>query len=128
MFATKEPRREALIGQGLAPGRPPAHIPGMSKSLDRDGMPRRPRAEPEIIPPDSARPGANAQIWSTQRVFLARPGPFARWLALLGLAAVVGTVLLVVLGLFLLALPLAGLLVAAYLIGRLSRPRPTARR
>jgi len=89
--------------------------------------PQRPRAEPEIIPPDQAyrratggRPGFVA--FGTERRFtIATPGPLAFVMAglALGAAAVVG--LVVLLGAVLVSIPVIGAIVGAILLSHLVR-------
>lgn len=105
----------------------------MPHNLDQDrDRPRRPAVEPEILPPgqpDPRRPRGHAhdsaQIWASvdagggQRIFIAKPGPFAFILALLGVGAAVAIVLLLLLGLFVLWLPIIGTVVAGVILLRL---------
>jgi len=85
---------------------------------------RRPR-EVEIIPPDETddqRRRPEGPIWvSRQRIYIARPGPFGLILGLLGLAALLAVGFLVFLGLFVLWLPLLGILAIGLLISALLR-------
>jgi hypothetical protein len=98
-----------------------AHIRAMTAS-DRDDRPRRPLVEPEILPPDPRRETAGA--WTTRtRIYAFRPGLLATTLAALALLAVAGTVILLLLGVFLLWLPIAVVVAAAVLLSRLLRPR-----
>jgi hypothetical protein len=82
-----------------------------------DGRPRQPVTEPEILPPDHAGAGPRArgaeQIWVRQRVFVAPPGPLGVVLGLVALVALAALGVVAFLGLFLLALPLAGALIVA---------------
>jgi hypothetical protein len=84
----------------------------------RDTGPERPRSEPEIIPPGQRGP---SQVFvsidedgRTQRIYLAQPGPFTilLGLAVFGLIAVVALVLL--LSVALIWIPVAIVLVAAF--------------
>jgi hypothetical protein len=84
---------------------------------------RRPR-EVEIIPPDrdARRPREDGEVWvARHRVFIARPGPFELILGLLGLGALVAVGFIAFLGLFLLWLPLLGLIAAGTLLAALLR-------
>lgn len=97
---------------------------------ERPTEPEQPRAEPEIIPPDRTRPFQRAERGGSrvfvgtrgfQRLYVAKPGPFAIVVALLmlGIAAVALAVFL--LGAFLLALPLAGVLALVVIVLGLAR-------
>ena len=72
-----------------------------------------PRVEPEIIPPSDVR--SRRAGWSfdgTQRVYVARVGPFGFAMVALALAALAMLLFLLVLGAFVILIPLAGLLLA----------------
>jgi hypothetical protein len=90
---------------------------------DDDGRPRQPVTEPEILPPDraGARRAAGEQIWVRQRVFVAPPGPLGVALGLLVLAAVAALGLVLFLGFFLVALPIAGAMALAFVVAALLR-------
>ena len=73
----------------------------------------QPRVEPEIIPPGDVRSRrAGASFDGTQRVYVARVGPFGFVILALVIAALAMLVFLLVLGAFVILLPLAGLLLA----------------
>ena len=81
----------------------------------------RPRVEPEIIPPGRAGPrpqrGASFDGRDTQRIYVAQVGPFGFAMVALVVALVLGLVFLLLLGAFVVFIPLAGaLLVAAVLL------------
>ncbi len=85
----------------------------------------RPR-EGEIIPPGHAgprRPRDEPQVWvgRNTRVFIAPVGPWALILGLLGLGAIAVVGAVVFLGLFLLWLPLIGLVAAGAILAALLR-------
>ena len=90
---------------------------------DEDGRPRRPVTEPEILPPERVgqRRPASEQVWVRQRVFVAPPGPLGVALGLLVLAAAAALGLVLFLGFFLVALPLAGAMVLAFVVAALLR-------
>jgi hypothetical protein len=93
---------------------------------DNYPKPERPRSEPEIIPPDrSGRggwpPDGYGQSRGTQRVFVGRVGPFGIALLMLGIAAIVGIILLVILGAVLLWIPVVVVAVIAAAIAGLFR-------
>jgi hypothetical protein len=88
----------------------------------------KPRVEPEIIPPgeaDARRDGAPR--WSasgaTHRVYVARIGPLGFFLIALALAAFATLVAVLMLGAFLLWIPIAGLLLAFAVVSGLWRGR-----
>lgn len=79
--------------------------------------PQRPRAEPEIIPPDRSprRPGWGGEEFTvtggTHRLYVARLGPFGGVLLLLALVALAVIILLALVGALLLWLPVIALIV-----------------
>ncbi len=88
-------------------------------------LPRPPRAEPEIIPPGASHDPLGTRIFidetNSQRIFVGRIGP----LGFIGIALVLGVVfaviLVLLLGAFLLWIPIVGLLVAAGLVAGVLR-------
>jgi len=89
----------------------------------------KPKVEPEIIPPgaaDARRDGAFR--WSsgaTHRVYVTRIGPFGFFLIALAVAALALLVMILIVGAFLLWIPVAGLLLAlAVISGRWRGRRP----
>jgi hypothetical protein len=75
----------------------------------------QPRVEPEIIPPGdvrSRRAGSRVSPDGTQRIYVARIGPFGFAIAALAIAALAALVFLLVLGAFVILIPLAGLVLA----------------
>ena len=96
--------------------------------------PTRPRAEPEIIPPDRSSPhgrkrsrGATSNLWASvetgegHRVYIAKPGPLGLILAAIAVGIVVGMTLLALLGVLLLSLPVIGAIVAALILSTIIR-------
>lgn len=90
----------------------------------------RPRVEPEIIPPGdprarSAYGSGDARTWrsadGTQRVYVARVGPFGFAMVALAAALIAALVFLFVLGAFVIVIPLAGLLLAAAIVSSMLR-------
>jgi hypothetical protein len=84
---------------------------------DDRSAPERPRAEPEIIPPDrnpgrpAWRRSAFPDIAGTQRIYVTRVGPFGGILLLLAVFVLVAVVLLAVLGALIIWIPIVGLVV-----------------
>ena len=73
----------------------------------------QPKVEPEIIPPGEAdRRRGGASFDGTQRVYVARLGPFGFAMIVLALALFAALIFLLVLGAFVILIPLAGLLLA----------------
>jgi hypothetical protein len=76
-----------------------------------------PRSEPEIIPPgmplESRRMRDSAETHGTQRIYIARLGPFGIILLALVIGIVSVAILILLLGAFLLWIPVVGLIVAA---------------
>jgi hypothetical protein len=85
----------------------------------------RPRVEPEIIPPGRAGPrpqrGASFDGRDTQRIYVAQVGPFGFAMVALVVALVLALVFLLLLGAFVVFIPLAGALVAAAVLLSLFR-------
>jgi hypothetical protein len=85
----------------------------------------RPRVEPEIIPPGRAGPrpqrGASFDGRDTQRIYVAQVGPFGFAMVALVVALVLGLVFLLLLGAFVVFIPLAGALLAAAVLLSLFR-------
>jgi hypothetical protein len=83
--------------------------------------PERPRAEPEIIPPDrSGRSDGRYSPWraggfsgarTTQRIYVTRLGPFGIALLLLAIAAIVTIILIAALGAVLIWIPIVAIVV-----------------
>ena len=84
----------------------------------------RPRVEPEIIPPGQPDPrsrrGPSFDGRGTQRVYVAQVGPFGFVVALV-VAIILALVFLLVLGAFVVFIPLAGALLAAAVLLSLFR-------
>jgi hypothetical protein len=90
------------------------------------GPPEKPRVEPEIIPPDRhARSTPNEADWmggsAMHRIYVARLGPFSAGLLVLGIGLLAGLSILLLLGAFLLLIPIAGLLLATAVLAGLLR-------
>jgi len=90
--------------------------------------PEQPRAEPEIIPPDRAggrAPWRGEPAWTASdgvhRVYVTRIGPFGFVLMVLTVCILVALAFLMLLGAFLVAIPLAALLLVAAVIAGLMR-------
>jgi hypothetical protein len=90
--------------------------------------PEQPRSEPEIIPPDRSgtrRPWRGDPAWSAtdgvHRVYVTRIGPFGFVLMVLTVSILVALGFLILVGAFLVAIPLAGLLLVAAVIAGLMR-------
>ena len=93
--------------------------------------PEQPRSEPEIIPPDQQDARArwvdgrtrSSGTWSSgaQRVYVARVGPFGFAMVAFAIAVIAALVFLLVLGAFVILIPLAGLLLAAAVFASLLR-------
>ena len=72
----------------------------------------QPRVEPEIIPPSDMRSRRAGSFDGTQRVYVARVGPFGFAMVALAIAALAMLPFLLLLGAFVILVPLAGLLLA----------------
>jgi len=98
---------------------------------DEQERPERPRAEPEIIPPDRGgrgsdwnrpwRGGAFNETRGMHRVYVARLGPFGIALLMLAIAAIVAIVLIAVLGAVLIWIPVVAVLVVIVALFRVFR-------
>jgi hypothetical protein len=109
-----------------------AFVSWRNSMAEKSDIPERPRAEPEIIPPDRTgresdwrryewRPDASAFTGQTHRIYVGRVGPFGIALFLLIVGIVIAVILLAVLGAVLIWIPVLALLVAAGAIFRLLR-------
>ncbi len=95
--------------------------------MNRDRVPEQPRAEPEIIPPDNR----GARVWGdwrtsfdgnrTRRVYVARVGPLGFAIVALAVSALATLLFLLVVGAFVVLIPLAGLLLVAAVVASLLR-------
>lgn len=90
--------------------------------------PERPRAEPEIIPPDRRRPDERgwpaydySQVHGTQRVYVGRIGPFGFALIMLVVGLLAAIMLLLLIGTALIWIPLVAVLVIIAAISGLFR-------
>ena len=86
--------------------------------------PEQPRSEPEIIPPGEADPRSPwGTVWRSgpQRVYVARVGPFGFGMVALAAALIATLLFLLVLGAFVILIPLAGLVLAGVVIASMLR-------
>jgi hypothetical protein len=85
----------------------------------------RPRVEPEIIPPTHAdarwRERGPLDGQNRQRIYVARVGPFGFAVAALAVAIIAALAFLLVLGAFMVLIPVAGLVLAGAVIFSLFR-------
>jgi len=81
----------------------------------------RPRSEPEIIPPGDPRLRWEGTSHGTQRVYVARVGPFGVALVMFVVACLAVVALLLLVGAFLIWIPLAGLILAIAVISSVLR-------
>jgi hypothetical protein len=85
---------------------------------------KRPRVEPEIIPPGKPDPrsrGSSFDGRGTQRIYVAQVGPFGFAMVAFVVALVLALVFLLLLGAFVIFIPLAGALLAAAVLLSLFR-------
>jgi hypothetical protein len=85
--------------------------------------PERPRIEPEIIPPGDTRVRWQASFdeRATQRIYVARLGPFGFAMVALAVAFLAAVILILLLGAFLIWIPIAGLLLAIAVVTSMLR-------
>ena len=78
----------------------------------------RPRFEPEVIPPGDARARWDDTFGgrTRSRVYVARIGPAGFFAAMLAIAFLAAVILVLLLGAFLIWIPIAGLLLAAAIL------------
>jgi hypothetical protein len=102
---------------------------------DDQKQPERPRAEPEIIPPDRTGGHRSNPPWQTtwqtnwgqdgtrqtQRVFVMRPGPLGFAVLMLALALIVAAIVITAIGAFLIWIPVVALFVAVAAVYRFLR-------
>jgi ABC-type transport system involved in cytochrome bd biosynthesis fused ATPase/permease subunit len=85
----------------------------------------RPRVEPEIIPPSRTdarwRERMPHDAHNSQRIYVARVGPFGFAMAALAVAIIAALAFLLVLGAFMVLIPIAGLVLAGAVIFSLFR-------
>jgi hypothetical protein len=98
----------------------------MRMDYRRTPEPEHPRCEPEIIPPHHTyrRSTSDARIWVSHGyhgVYIVKPSPLAIILAVLVLGGVALGLLAVVVGAFLLLLPVIGVLVLSFVLAGLFR-------
>jgi hypothetical protein len=88
--------------------------------------PERPRFEPEIIPPGETHDPRGTRVFidqtTTEQIFVGKVGPFGFFLMALAIGAVIAVILVLLLGAFLLWIPIVGLLIAAGLVAGVLRP------
>ncbi|MGP9814019.1 hypothetical protein ACTZWT_21110 [Rhodopseudomonas sp. NSM] len=93
---------------------------------DQPKQPERPRFEPEIIPPGESHDPRGTRVFidqtTTEQIFVGKIGPFGLFMLALGIGAVIAVVLVLLLGAFLLWIPVVGLLIAAGLVAGVLRP------
>ena len=100
--------------------------------IDDTDPPERPRAEPEIIPPDRSgrRSDWRNSPWggdgfgrtrTTHRVYVTRMGPVGIFLLLLAIAAIVAIVMVAILGAVLIWIPLVAVAIVLAGVFRLLR-------
>src|SRR6516225_9547956 len=97
-------------------GRPPPSLHCIRQGHQREAiMTKRsgadieqPRVEPEIIPPSDVRSRRAGSFDGTQRVYVARVGPFGFAMVALAIAALAMLLFLLVLGAFVILISLAG--------------------
>ena len=88
----------------------------------------KPRAEPEIIPPGAPLRSSNfADRHFAQRIYIAKIGPLGIVLLALAIGIVSAVILVLLLGAFLIWIPVIGLLVAAGMISGAWRSRSRRR-
>ena len=104
--------------------------------VDDANPPERPRAEPEIIPPN--RPGGRGWdspwqtnqgfygngrdgAWRTQRIFVMRPGPLGFFAIMLVLGLIVAAIVLALIGTLLIWIPAVALCIAIAAVYRFLR-------
>jgi hypothetical protein len=89
-------------------------------------QPEQPRFEPEIIPPGATHDPMGTRIFidenTSQRIYVGKIGPLGMFGIVLMLAAVFAVILVILLGAFLLWIPIVGLLVAVGLVAGVLRP------
>jgi hypothetical protein len=88
--------------------------------------PERPRAEPEIIPPDRDRARSAwraSDVGETHRIYVTRVGPLGGVLLMLVVGVLAAVMLFAVLGALLVSIPLVAFIVLLLALGGLLRLR-----
>jgi hypothetical protein len=92
----------------------------------RKSPPEQPRYEPEIIPPGETHDPMGTRVFidqnTSEQIYVGRVGPGGFLLMALVIAAAVAVVLVLVLGAFLIWIPVVGILIAAGLVMGVLRP------
>jgi hypothetical protein len=85
--------------------------------------PKRPRVEPEIIPPGEPRARWQGAFdgRATHRIYVARLGPFGFAMLALAITFLAAVILILLLGAFLIWIPIAGLVLAIAVVTSLLR-------
>jgi len=89
----------------------------------------RPRAEPEILPPErdrgrsTWRASETADFAGTHRIYVTRLGPFGGVLLMLALAVLAAVILLAFLGALLIWIPIVAFVVLVAAVSGFLRPR-----
>ena len=86
----------------------------------------RPRAEPEIIPPGAPFPPRGDDPFNarfTQRIYIARPGPFGLLLVAAAVIIIAVVILLLLVGAVLIWIPVVGLMIAVAIVSGMVRSR-----
>ena len=99
----------------------------MTKVAKQPDKPERPRAEPEIIPPDRSG-GPRGPDWppssgyqATQRIYVGRIGPFGFALMMLVLGLFAAVMLLILIGTAMIWIPLAAVFLVIAAVSRIWR-------
>lgn len=96
---------------------------------DHDPRQQRRRIEPEIIPPDrgrdrpTRRQGAFPDVEGTQRIYVARLGPFGGILLVLLVVVLAALLLFTILGALLISIPIVAFIILVVALSTLLRPR-----
>jgi hypothetical protein len=93
---------------------------------DQPQKPEQPRFEPEIIPPGETHDPMGTRVFidqtTSEQIYVGKIGPFGFFLMALAIGAVIAVILVLLLGAFLLWIPVVGLLIAAGLVMGVLRP------
>lgn len=96
---------------------------------EQDPRAERPGVEPEIIPPDRARgrapwrQGRFTNVEGTQRIYVARLGPFGGVLLVLLIVVLAAVLLFTILGALLISIPIAAFIILVVALSGLLRSR-----
>jgi hypothetical protein len=121
LIGTSNPPHLALVMTALRSYMAADNRNDVDREMNDRSVPERPRIEPEIIPPGDPNRWPEGSFRGTHRVYVTRVGPFGMTMGALAIAFLAVVTVLLLFGAFLIAIPLAGLLLGIAMISALLR-------